>query len=157
MWHWDRSWIWVCTIGCIFRAKKEYQDGLHEKFMTSLHIPWCHCCPQSWVPMMDDKEGMVAILGVGCSSAVCIGFGCGSSAGGSEPQVYLCGAGFFIYPELTHSLTWSFMLCFRFSRIPSFFMWRNLSSKIFSSDFIMCVEKSGGGQEHYFLYTCIRN
>jgi hypothetical protein len=54
--------------------------------------------------MMDDKEGMVAILGVGCSSAVCIGFGCGSSAGGSEPQVYLCGAGFFIYPELTHSL-----------------------------------------------------
>jgi hypothetical protein len=45
------------------------------------------------------------------------------------------------------------MLCFRFSKIPSFFIWRNLSSKIFSSDFIMCVEKSGGGQEHYFLYT----
>jgi hypothetical protein len=64
---------------------------------------------------------------------------------------------FFIYPELTHSLTPSFMLCFRFSRIPSFFIWRNLSSKIFSSDSIMCVEKSGGGQEHYFLYTCIRN
>jgi hypothetical protein len=59
--------------------------------------------------MMDDKEGMLAILGVGCSSAVCIGFSCGSSAGGSEPQVYLCGAGFFIYPKLTHSLTHSIL------------------------------------------------